>query len=256
MRPGSTAVYESAAFGSARPSRAARRASAAAAYRACGRASIRPRRRRSAGILRKLALVAALALAIFAVRTAFSPSFSSHLEQIIPPASTPVSEWKQGTVPNLYQIDPAWADTPYADGKLGETGCGPTCLTMAYVALTGKTDLDPAGMARMSEEGGHTMDGMTAWSLMTDGAAALGLSSEELPADAGSVRGALEAGKVIICSVRPGDFTTTGHFIVLAGLDESGQVLVRDPNSAERSNRAWDLERVLSQCKGIWALSA
>lgn len=96
---------------------------------------------------------------------------------------------------------------------------------------------------------------MTTWTLMSEGAERLGLDSEELPADADAVRDALRSEKVIICSVRPGDFTTTGHFIVLAGLADDGKVEVRDPNSAKRS-RAWDLERVLDQCANLWALSA
>ena len=70
------------------------------------------------------------------------------------------------------------------------------------------------------------------------------------------VRAALAAGKVVICSVRPGDFTTVGHFIVLAGLTDDGRVEVRDPNRAERSAQAWDLDRVLGQCANLWALSA
>lgn len=169
--------------------------------------------------------------------------------------STPRSAWRRGTVPHLYQTDPEWASRPYAGGTIRERGCGPTALAMAYVALTGRDDLDPAAMADFSEQGGYAVDGMTAWALMTDGASQLSLTSEELPADAERVRAALAAGKVVICSVRPGDFTTTGHFIVLAGLTGDGGVEVRDPNSAERS-RAWDLDRVLGQCANLWALSA
>ena len=91
---------------------------------------------------------------------------------------------------------------------------------------------------------------------MSDGAQALGLASWEVAASADDVRAELEAGNPIICSVRPGDFTTTGHFIVLAGIADDGQVIVHDPNSAERSGRTWDLERVLSQCANLWAFSA
>lgn len=169
--------------------------------------------------------------------------------------STPVDEWRQGEVPELYQIDRAWADEPYAGGDIRENGCGPTCLSMVYVALTGRTDLDPAAMARFSEEAEHVTDNMTAWTLMTDGAAQLGLTSEELPADADAVRNALTAGQPVICSVRPGDFTKTGHFIVLAGLDAEGRVIVHDPNSAARTAQPWDLERILSQCANLWAFS-
>lgn len=169
--------------------------------------------------------------------------------------STPRSEWRTGEVPYLYQTDPAWADHPYADGNVEKNGCGPTCLSMVYVALTGKDDLGPAEMADFAEQGGYTQDGMTAWAFMSEGATELGLVPEELPASAGVVRAALEEGRPVICSVRPGDFTTTGHFIVLAEALEDGQVAVHDPNSPERSSRNWDLERVLDQCSNIWAFS-
>lgn len=169
--------------------------------------------------------------------------------------STPKSEWKSGSVPFLYQIDPQWAEEPYAGETIRITGCGPTCLSMVYTALTGRTDRDPAAMARFSEEGGHVTGGMTAWTLMTDGAAELGLRSKEVAADASVVSDVLTSGSPIICSVRPGDFTTTGHFIVLAGINEEGKAIVRDPNSSARSNVTWDLQQVLDQCANLWAFS-
>ena len=169
--------------------------------------------------------------------------------------STPRSGWERGNLPHLYQIDRQWADEPYAGGTVRKNGCGPTALSMVYVALTGRTDLDPAAMAAFSERNGFAVDGMTAWSFMTDGAAQLGLASEELPASSDAVTDALTAGRPIICSVRPGDFTSTGHFIVLAGIDENGQLVVHDPNSAERSRQRWDVDRVLSQCANLWAFS-
>lgn len=171
-------------------------------------------------------------------------------------ASTPRSEWRAGEVPHLYQTDPAWADSPYAGGTIRENGCGPTALAMAYVALTGRDDMGPVEMAAFAERGDYVSDGMSTWTLMSEGAAELGLTSEELPADEDSVRAALLAGHPVICSVRPGDFTTTGHFIVLAGIADDGEVVVRDPNSAERSGRTWDLGRVLGQCANLWELSA
>lgn len=170
--------------------------------------------------------------------------------------STPAHAWRKGEVPFLYQIDPQWSDEPYAGGNIHENGCGPTCLSMVYISLTGKTDLDPVAMARFSEQNGFTVDGMTAWALMTDGAAMLGLHSAELSASADVVRAELEAGRPIICSVRPGDFTSTGHFIVLAGLTDDGQVMVRDPNNAGNGDHPWDLDRILGQCANLWSFSA
>lgn len=220
----------------------------------------RARRKRGGRALAIAALIVCLIVAIPAFRSLGTNDLGSLAGQTTgnqeSPRSTPVQEWRKGEVPHLYQIDPQWANEPYAGGDMRENGCGPTCLSMVYVALTGNTNGDPVAIARMSEEQGHTVDGMTAWTLMSDGAQALGLASWEVAASADDVRAELEAGNPIICSVRPGDFTTTGHFIVLAGIADDGQVIVHDPNSAERSGRTWDLERVLSQCANLWAFSA
>jgi len=54
----------------------------------------------------------------------------------------------------------------------------------------------------------------------------------------------------------PGDFTSTGHFIVLAGIDEHGRLEIRDPNSPERTAKTWDFDTVLRQCRNLWAYSA
>ena len=170
--------------------------------------------------------------------------------------STPRSDWRRGEVPYLYQTDSAWADEPYAGSTVSVAGCGPTCLSMVYVDLTGRTDLGPAEMSAFSERNGFVSDGMTAWSLMTDGAALLGLDSRELAADVGSVTAALESGSPVICSVAPGDFTSTGHFIVLAGIADDGGIIVHDPNSAANSSRTWDAQRIVDQCKNLWAFSA
>lgn len=200
-------------------------------------------------------ILGAVGAAVFSLVVGLWLAVAADASRAEPIVSTPRSEWRAGEVPHLYQTDPAWASHPYAGGNVEKNGCGPTCLSMVYVALTGRDDLDPAAMADFAERGGYVQDGMTAWALMSDGAAELGLLSEELPADADSVRAALEAGSPVICSVRPGDFTTTGHFIVLAGMAEDGRVVVRDPNSAERSSQTWDLQRVLDQCANLWAFS-
>lgn len=173
-----------------------------------------------------------------------------------PTISTPKSEWKRGTIPYLYQTDPAWAAAPYAGTDVLTAGCGPACMTMVYVGLTGKTDYDPASMAAFSEANGFVDSGMTAWLFMTQGAAMLGLRGEELPADENVLTTTLREGRPVIASVRPGDFTTVGHFIVIAGIDEAGNLIVRDPNSPEHSAQTWDAQRILSQCSNLWAFSA
>ena len=216
------------------------------------------RRARRAGTLVLASVAAALAvLAVLVVGLWSVPAANAGADADgAGDVSTPRSEWRAGEVPYLYQTDSAWADEPYAGSTVSVAGCGPTCLSMVYVDLIGRTDLGPAEMSAFSERNGFVSDGMTAWSLMTDGAALLGLDSHELAADVGSVTTALEAGSPIICSVAPGDFTSTGHFIVLAGIADDGRIIVHDPNSAANSSRTWDAQRIVDQCKNLWAFSA
>ena len=54
--------------------------------------------------------------------------------------------------------------------------------------------------------------------------------------------------------MRPGDFTTTGHFILLVGT-EDGKIQVRDPNSTKRSEQLWDYETLEYQINNLWAVS-
>lgn len=169
------------------------------------------------------------------------------------PRSTPKSEWRAGEVPKLYQRDPAWASAHYGNDNFAESGCGPTCMAMVYVALTGRDDMLPTDMGALSERMGCVSSDGTAWTFMTEGAAQVGLAAEELPADEMSVRRALLSGSPVICSMGPGDFTTTGHFIVLVGIDQDGRLIVRDPNSPERTNKAWDFDTVLGQSLNLWS---
>lgn len=207
------------------------------------------------------AIIAAVAsCAAFACAQTLAENAQHELEQAgqaggTAAVSTPKAEWKRGTIPYLYQTDPAWAGKPYAGTDVLTAGCGPTCMTMVYAGLTGKTDYNPASMAAFSEANGFVDSGMTTWLFMTEGASKLGLAAEELPADANVLVAALREGRPVIASVRPGDFTTVGHFIVIAGVDETGNLVVRDPNSPEHSAQTWDAQRVLDQCANLWAYS-
>ncbi|MCR5100477.1 MAG: hypothetical protein K6B41_03875 [Butyrivibrio sp.] len=56
----------------------------------------------------------------------------------------------------------------------------------------------------------------------------------------------------MICSMKPGDFTYTGHFIVLTDIDEDGLVTVNNPNSPMNSAQKWDVDTLVSQMKCVW----
>ena len=52
--------------------------------------------------------------------------------------------------------------------------------------------------------------------------------------------------------MKPGDFTYTGHFIVLAGT-KGDKIIVNDPNSKINSKKRWKMNKLLSQMKAAWS---
>lgn len=54
----------------------------------------------------------------------------------------------------------------------------------------------------------------------------------------------------------PGEFTSEGHFIVLAGIDENGKIIVNDSNSKINSSKKWDIDVFMKETKNLWSFEA
>ena len=156
--------------------------------------------------------------------------------------------------PLFLQWDTRWGYRPYGTQScIGLAGCGPTCLSMALFYLTGDDKLTPDRIAEYAMNNGYYVDGTgTAWALMEDVPKLYGIQVTNLSAAAGNLTAILDNGGVIICSVGRGDFTTSGHYIVIYGYD-SGGFLVNDPNCIARSARKWTFSELKPQLKNIWA---
>jgi hypothetical protein len=159
-------------------------------------------------------------------------------------------------IPLFQQWDTRWGYLSYGNDNLAVNGCGPTCLSMVVSGLLKDTSQSPAAVAEFSVENNYcTAASGSSWSLMSSGAKKLGLEAESVTVSAESITKALENNQPVICSMKPGDFTTTGHFIVLTGLTEEGKLDVNDPNSIARSEEKWDVDTVISQVKAAWTYS-
>lgn len=166
------------------------------------------------------------------------------------------SDLQQGGIPTFQQWDERWGYSKYGDGIIALTGCGPTALSMVASGLIGNTSYDPLSIAKFSDENGYYVVGSgTSWELMTTGASKLGLNASELPLDKNRMVHELNAGHPIICSMHPGDFTTSGHFIVLVGVASNGEFIIRDPNNIARSNETWSYARLSPQIANLWTYS-
>lgn len=167
-----------------------------------------------------------------------------------------IGEVKTGEIPLLLQYDQRWGYGDYGASSVVVSGCGPACLSMVAAGLTGDDTITPYAVAQYADQEGYYVFGAgTAWSLMSRGAPYFGVEGEELPLMKSKMESALEEGRPIICVVGPGDFTTSGHFIVITGMRD-GQFTVNDPNSTERSSLLWDYETLESQISNLWAFHA
>lgn len=158
-----------------------------------------------------------------------------------------------GSYPLLLQYDKRWGYGIYGDRVLAINGCGPTALAMTVAGLTGRNDITPYTIAKYAYDNGYyTSEWGTKWDLMTVGSTIFGVVGQSIPITKTSIYNELSLGHPVICSMRPGDFTTVGHFILLTGIKDD-KLVINDSNSRERSNKLWDYDVVLPQIKGAWS---
>lgn len=157
----------------------------------------------------------------------------------------------KGEFPLLLQYDQRWGYGIYGDNVIAINGCGPTSMAMVIAGLTGRSDLTPYDIACDAYERNYYRDG-TIWSFFTEGVKKYGLIGKELPLSKGRMIEELRQGHPIICSMGKGDFTTTGHIIVICGVKDD-KFVVHDPNSKERSQMLWDFDRIQYQIKNLWS---
>lgn len=159
-------------------------------------------------------------------------------------------------VPLLFQWDERWGYNQYAGELMGFSGCGPVCLSMVCIFLLNDTEYTPKYIADFAEANGYSASGNgSAWTLISSGGKELGLDVTEIPLDENRIIRNLEAGNPIICVMGPGDFTSTGHYIVLTEYAD-GKVTVNDPNSNARSEQLWELTSIMGQIRNLWVCRA
>ena len=166
-----------------------------------------------------------------------------------------IGEVKEGEIQLLIQWDERWGYIHYGDGIIANSGCGPTALAMVAAGLTGDNSITPYKIASYAGANGYYVAGSgSSWSLMTEAALNFGVAGTEIALSESSVTEELNAGHPIICSMKQGDFTTDGHFIVLTGMAD-GKIQVHDPNSKERSSRTWDYATLEPQIENLWSFT-
>ena len=160
--------------------------------------------------------------------------------------------FEDGATPVVYynQLDERWADLAYGDSTIGRAGCGPTALAMVVSSLT-EHRISPVGLSGWAYENGYKCVGNGSYlRLIPDGATHYGLTVEGCSgADPQQIVDTLSSGGLVIALMGPGTFTKSGHFIVLRGVTEEGNILIADPASASRSQKEWPLSQIIRESR-------
>ncbi len=143
-----------------------------------------------------------------------------------------------------------WKDCAYGEDKIGGYGCGPTACAILLSTLL-KKEITPAEMADWAVENGCYIQNGGSYHMIIPlacrsyGLSVTGYSSDE----SDKVLEALKNGALVGVIMGPGHFTQSGHFIVLYGVTEDGELMLADPASESNTNTLWDAETVFSEAK-------
>lgn len=165
-------------------------------------------------------------------------------------------KYKNGDeMPLFLQWDKQWGYKKYGNDFAAVKASGPMCVAMVGYHLTKNEEkFSPDKVIEFATSNGYYKKGATA-SIMTDGAAKLGLVSTQITPSSQNIISSLQAGNPLICYIGAGKFTNSGHYVVIHSFSE-GYLLINDPFSAENSEKNWLFADIASQIKGIWEISA
>lgn len=154
-------------------------------------------------------------------------------------------------IPKLYQFD--YRKTVCTIGgerkAVSTSGCGATSMSMVIRYLTGDASQTPYTLFRWAYKNDYySGDGLSHGAVSAMGRL-YGVTGSWVGKDGERIVKALSSGHPVIAHMGKGIFTKQGHYIVLRGVTDSGKILVNDPNSKDRSRKAYPLSTILKQGK-------
>ncbi|KAF1295852.1 hypothetical protein BAU15_03855 [Enterococcus sp. JM4C] len=151
------------------------------------------------------------------------------------------------------QTDERWSEVPYGDNTLGVNGCAIASLSMILSEVEGRS-VEPTEILDWSHDA-YFVDGAgTSWNIFADFASYYGLPFQNLDNSIDAALNYLEQGIPVVVSVSPGEFTDTGHIMILSSCHE-GQIKVYDPNDTPEKNHYkedYSIDQIASQVINYW----
>ncbi len=144
--------------------------------------------------------------------------------------------WNQGDFHQYLSTDPL---NKWSSGTIQNSGCGPTAVAIVVSSMYGRKISPIETTSKVCSHGSCSSSGTYAEDLVTTLKSDYNMNVTRTN-DGQSLINSLKSGKsLVIALMGPGIFTTWGHYIVLTGVNDQGQVSVADPGSRERTNKKW-----------------
>lgn len=151
------------------------------------------------------------------------------------------------------QGEEPWRSMKYGTSTIGSAGCGPTAMAIVISTLTGET-VTPKMMADYSIEHGEYVSGQgTSHSFPTNAARHWGLSVKRVGKNRMSeVVQSLKQGKLVVVICAPNTISgSSGHYIVLTGVDAQGYITIADPGSRSRTGKVYSVDTIQSYGRNL-----
>ncbi|MCI8423780.1 MAG: hypothetical protein HFF50_09705 [Lawsonibacter sp.] len=166
------------------------------------------------------------------------------------------------------QTDPRWRDKPYQvpgeRATIGDSGCGPTAAAMLIETLTGRT-YTPEDACKWSMDHGYkALHQGTYYGYFAPQFAAFGIRCWQLSWTNAyhnpqsrvhdQAMEYLKQGYYLIALMKKGNWTGSGHFVVVWW--EDGKVRIRDPASILERRVNGDVGTFRNECAYYWVVDA
>jgi hypothetical protein len=156
-------------------------------------------------------------------------------------------------VPYLMQSDKRWSDYKFAGGTMKDKGSAPTCVSMVSLFITKNRRYNPKKVAKYIMDNHYYKKNEGVLSkFLDDGCERFAIKPEKLEVDEAAMEKALNDGKPIICSLKPGKFSDNKHYIVIRSY-KGGKFYINDPASLRNTKKSWTFASISSEIEEQWS---
>ncbi|MGL5255940.1 MAG: C39 family peptidase [Proteocatella sp.] len=178
-------------------------------------------------------------------------SNSNNIEKNISPNS--IYDFKVGkSFQYMSQHDPRWKNISFGNGdSIDIHGCGPTSVAMLVTNLTSEI-LTPEEAAFFTYDRNLYIPGSgSSHSIFLKALPEFGIKTSAFTNySEAALKKELQKGNMFAVLMKNGTFSSsTGHFILILGIDQNGRAIIADSNSVENSKKTWDLKLILNEAK-------